>query len=257
MKRYSKGVALPEETSAALVEEAIPQRRGMTPASTPKGGAVMRATKEPAMEKRGPKFLGWEKVLHPSQPVVAARQIPHPSRGPRLREEQVVQNPQTKPSRTPATLQKTPTPQKPSLLVQELEVVQPVTPTSGFLGVMACLRRDESLERAPKVSPNPLAIGVMTSTRVATMSMSHIVRDEATGVTYMDTVTTSIWRVALSGPEQETPSQGPTIEGCNRPCLKGNLITTFGQWDKPATTVKQMNLWMTAIGQKNHGTIGW
>ena len=45
-----KGLALLEETSTALVEEAIPQSMGMMPASTPKGGAIARATKEPAME---------------------------------------------------------------------------------------------------------------------------------------------------------------------------------------------------------------
>ena len=61
-----KGLALPEETSAALVEEAIPQRMGTMPASTPKVGAIVRATEEPAVEKRTPKFLGWKKVLHPS-----------------------------------------------------------------------------------------------------------------------------------------------------------------------------------------------
>ena len=45
------------------------------------------------------------------------------------------------------------------------------------------------------------------------MSTSCIVKDKVTGITYMDTVTTSVWRVALSGPEQETPAQGPKIEG--------------------------------------------
>ena len=32
---------------------------------------------DPALEGRAPKFLGWEKVLHLSQPVVAAGEIPH------------------------------------------------------------------------------------------------------------------------------------------------------------------------------------
>ena len=31
---------------------------------------------EPATEERALKFLGWEKVLHPSQPVMATREIP-------------------------------------------------------------------------------------------------------------------------------------------------------------------------------------
>ena len=75
-----------------------------------------------------------------------------------------------------------------------------------------CLRRDPPLEEAHKVSPNPLAVGVMSAPGVATMSTSHIMKDKVTGVTYMDTVTTSVGRVVLSGPEQETPAQGPKIE---------------------------------------------
>ena len=44
------------------------------------------------------------------------------------------------------------------------------------------------------------------------MCTSCIIKDEVAGVTYIDTVTTSVGRVALSGPEQETPGQGPQIE---------------------------------------------
>ena len=47
---------------------------------------------------------------------------------------------------------------------------------------------------------------------MATMSTSCIIRVEATGVTYMDTITTSVGRMALSGPEQESPTRGPIIE---------------------------------------------
>ena len=59
-----------------------------TPVSTPEDEATMGMARESIVEKRPQnKFPGWEKVLHPSQPMVAARQIPHPFRGPRLREE--------------------------------------------------------------------------------------------------------------------------------------------------------------------------
>ena len=47
---------------------------------------------------------------------------------------------------------------------------------------------------------------------VATMSASCIVKDRETGVTYMDTVTTSEGWVAISGPNQEALTQGPIIE---------------------------------------------
>ena len=47
---------------------------------------------------------------------------------------------------------------------------------------------------------------------VVTMSTSHIVKGEVMGLTYMDTVTTSVERVTLSGPKQEASTQGPTIQ---------------------------------------------
>ena len=74
------------------------------------------------------------------------------------------------------------------------------------------LRRDQSPEGVHEVSLNPLAVGVMSAPGVATMSTSGIMKDEVTGITYMDMVTTSVGRVALSGPEQETPAQGPKIK---------------------------------------------
>ena len=80
-----KGMVPPEEMSAIPPEEADPQSTGTTPAGTPEEEATMGTDRKPAVEKRPPKFLGWEKVLHPSQPMVAARQIPSLLRGPRLR----------------------------------------------------------------------------------------------------------------------------------------------------------------------------
>ena len=47
---------------------------------------------------------------------------------------------------------------------------------------------------------------------ISMVSTSCIMRDEATGVTYMDTVTTSIGRVALSGLDSGALSLGPMIK---------------------------------------------
>ena len=94
---------------------------------------------------------------------------------------------------------------------QELEVTWQATLTPRFLGVIACFR-SQLLQEIHEVSPDPLAVGVMSAPWVATMCTSHIIRDEMTGATYLDMVTTSVGRVALSGSEQEMLSQGPTIE---------------------------------------------
>ena len=62
-----------------------------------------------------------------------------------------------------------------------------------------------------------MPIGLVATPGISSMSASHIMKDEVTGVTYLDTITTSVGRVALSSPDLEAPSSGPTIEdvtGC-------------------------------------------
>ena len=79
-----KGIALPEETPTISPKEVTPQSAQPTPANTPVKRATTDMTLEPAAEKRPlNRFPGWEKVLHPSRPVVTARQIPPLLRGPR------------------------------------------------------------------------------------------------------------------------------------------------------------------------------
>ena len=48
--------------------------------------------------------------------------------------------------------------------------------------------------------PILVAMGMMAAPGMVTMSTSCVVWDEATGATYLDTVTTSIGRMALSVP---------------------------------------------------------
>ena len=110
---------------------------------------------------------------------------------------------------------------------QELEVIWWATLTPSFLGVMACLR-SQSPEEVHEASLNPVAVGVMSAPGVVTMCISCIVRDKVTGATYLDMVTTSVGRVALSGPEQETPAQGPMIEDVTDLILKSSKVPAFG-----------------------------
>ena len=63
------------------------------------------------------------------------------------------------------------------------------------------------------MSQDPLRMAAVLAPIMATMSAtSCIIKDEAMGVTYMDTVTTSVGWVALSGPKQEASTQGPIID---------------------------------------------
>ena len=95
---------------------------------------------------------------------------------------------------------------------EELGIVWQAMLPPGFIGVTACLQRDQSPEEVCEVHLDPLTIEVISVPTVAMMSTSHIVRDEVTGATYMDTMTTSVGQVPLSGPGLETSAQGPTIQ---------------------------------------------
>ena len=194
-----QGVALPEKEEDQSLET--------LPAVVPKAPCAPEST----TERRSLKFLGWEKVLHPSQPVVAAGEISQPSKAlsPRVGP---IQLPWTVPVKPTASLSKTPIPPKPSSPVQALADIRPTTLPHGFTGVTVCLRTPELLQMASEVPLGTMSIGVVATPGISTISTNHIIRDEATGVTYMDMVTTSIGRVALSGPDSEASSQDPAIE---------------------------------------------
>ena len=77
---------------------------------------------------------------------------------------------------------------------------------------MTCLQRDPFPVDAHEAPLDLLQLAVVVEATVATMSTNCIVKDEATGMTYMDTMTTSMGQVALSGSNQGTPAKGPIIE---------------------------------------------
>ena len=115
------GVALPEKEEEKSLQT-------LFAADIPKAHCAL----EPAPEERAPKFLGWEKVLHPSQPVVAVREIPQPTKVSR-QEAGSHQLSQMIPIKPPVSPPRTPTPPKPSSPAQALALVQLPTPPHGFL----------------------------------------------------------------------------------------------------------------------------
>ena len=80
----------------------------------------------------------------------------------------------------------------------------------GFKEVVACLMRDSPLW--PLLSPlETRPPDVMMGPMVATMYATRIVQDEATGVMYMDNVTTLVERVALGNPHMVANLQVPAV----------------------------------------------
>ena len=79
------GIALPEETPHNPIQRSHSREHPANTEPTPLvKKATLDTTMEPTVEKRPlNKFPGWEKVLHPSRPIVTARQIPPLLRGPR------------------------------------------------------------------------------------------------------------------------------------------------------------------------------
>ena len=63
-----------------------------------------------------------------------------------------------------------------------------------------------------EVPVGTLSIGLVMTLGISSISSSHVVKDDATGLTYVDTVTTSVGRILLSGPDLNASSTGPTIE---------------------------------------------
>ena len=200
---------------------------------------MKKATMEPTAKKRPPnQFPNWEKMLHPSRPVVATGETLPLSRDMKQRPHSqssgggLVWQPQTK-EQGVSTIQS-----EPPLPTSKSEVIQQVTLPPGFIGVTACLWRDQLLEGVCKVPLDPLTIEVILVPPVATMSTSHIMRDEVTGATYMDTMTTSVGWVThhdhLSGmgdpqwPQTGDLSPGAHNAGHNGSHLRSNQVTTFG-----------------------------
>ena len=70
----------------------------------------------------------------------------------------------------------------------------------------------ELMEIDQEVPVGTLSIGLVMTPGISSMSSSHVGKDDTTGLTYVDTVTTSIGRIILSGPDLNTSSTGPTIE---------------------------------------------
>ena len=81
-----------------------------------------------------------------------------------------------------------------------------------FREVVACLIRDPPsltpIEALPETRPPDVTVGPA----VATLSATGIVQDKATGVTYVDTVTTLVGSVALGNPLMVANLQGSVLE---------------------------------------------
>ena len=149
------------ETIPDLVGESHPASKVDTMANVPKKSATRQTPLELAQERKSPKFLRWEKVLHPSQLVAVVGKPPHPSRSPEW--TYPCEATHNQPMRKVPTETLSP--------AQGLEVVHQWKPTPGFVDITASLRSQLS-EEVLETPPVPVAMGMMAVLGVETMSTS-------------------------------------------------------------------------------------
>ena len=115
------------------------------------------------------------------------------------------------PIRLPVHLPKTPSPPT-SPPMKALAVLWLSSLPQDNAGVIACLETPEPAQTSQDMSMDVMSIRMVTTAGISSMSSSRVVQDDTTGLIYMDTITTSIGRVVLSGPDPGKSSSGPTIE---------------------------------------------
>ena len=82
------------------------------------------------------------------------------------------------------------------------------------MGVAAYLQTPKLVQLDQEVPKGTLSVGLMTAPGISSVSSSCMVKDEATGLTYMNTITTTIRRIVISGGTTllDLNASGPTIE---------------------------------------------
>ena len=179
------GVDLPEE------EENQPSGPTTADADTP--GTTAAVETLPTWRVT-PAYTGWDTILHPSQPVISAGEVPWPTR--------------TIPFRPPPETPKASSPPRSPPLARALALVRPPTLPHGFTGVTACLRTPELVEVNQNTPVSSMAMGMVSNPGKSSISSSWVVKDYETGLVYLDTVTTSIGRMVIGSMESK---EGPTI----------------------------------------------
>ena len=70
----------------------------------------------------------------------------------------------------------------------------------------------EPTQTSQGTSMDVRSVRMVATTGISSVSASRVVQDDTTRSIYMDTITTSIRRVVLSGPDLDVSSSGLTIE---------------------------------------------
>ena len=190
----------------------LPKEEGSNPSvpitATADSPGATYTPEVPPIPKVAPKYTRWDTVVCPSQPVVAAGETPQPTAMPRMK-RRALQLTQTISISSPSNPPKAPLPPKSPLPARVLALVRLPTPPHGFAGVTASLKTLELVEVDWEMPVGTMSIGMVLSPSLLSISSSQVVKDNTTGLVYLDTMMTSVGRIILGSLE---PSEGPIIE---------------------------------------------
>ena len=85
----------------------------------------------------------------------------------------------------------------------------------GLMAVVVHLNTPESPQPDPNHLKDMMVIGAMAP-KVSHMHASRVVQDDSTGSIYLDTITASIKRMMIGGPDVDVPAKGSTTEVVTR-----------------------------------------
>ena len=193
------GVELPQEERSSLSVPTAPTADAPGDIDTPE---------MPPISEAAPKYARWNMVIHPSQPVVATGETPQPTTTLRAK-RRTHQLSRTISISPPPKPPKAPLPPRSPLPARTLALVRLPTPPHGFAWVVTCLKTLELVEVDQGMPVGPISIGMVSNPGLLSISSSQVVKDDTTGLVYLDTITTSIGRMVLGSTES---SEGPTIE---------------------------------------------
>ena len=193
------GVDLPEE------EENKPAAPTATATDTP--GSTTAVETLPT-QKATPDYTGWDTILYPSQLVIATGEIPWPTTVLRVR-RRVLQTTRTIPFSPPTKTPKASFPLRSPPPARALALVRQPTLPHGFTGVAACLRTPELVEVDQNTPVSMMAMEMVLNPGMLSVSSSWVVKDNETGLVYLDMIATSIGRMVIGSTETR---EGPTIE---------------------------------------------
>ena len=203
-----RGIDLPKKEESGPM---VPAIANITPVANIHGAIdvpEVQPIPSPMLVKKIPKYARWEKILHPSWPVLAAGEIPKPATMPKS-EGRIRQLTQTIPIILPLCLPKAPSLLASSPPARALALKRPPTLSQGFTRVTACLKTLEVVEVGWEMPVGSMSIGLVLTPGISSVSSSHVVQDDMMGLVYMDTVTTSVGRVILG---RSGLNKGPIIE---------------------------------------------